>query len=82
MSLTTTPILSQSGSVPNIISGWISLAMSKANLNTFGSSGFGYGAVGKFPSGISCSLTTNTFSYPNSFNILLTGTFPEPWIGV
>ena len=82
LSLTTTPILSASGSVPNIISGLDSLAISKANLNTFGSSGFGYGAVGKFPSGISCSLTTSTFSYPSSFKTLLTGIFPLPCIGV
>ena len=56
----------------------MSLAISNANSKTCGSSGFGYDAVGKFPSGNSCSLTTSTFSYPNSFNTLLTGIFPVP----
>ena len=82
LSLTTTPILSQSGSVPKIISGDSCFAISNANSNTCGISGFGYGAVGKFPLGSSCSLTTFTFEYPSSDNTLLTGIFPLPWIGV
>ena len=42
----------------------------------------GYGQVGKFPSGNSCSGTTVTSSTPIILRILRTGLFPVPLSGV
>ena len=45
-------------------------------------SGFGYGQVGKLPSGCSCSLTTVIFVYPISFRVRVTGFKPLPFNGL
>ena len=82
MFLTTTPTLSQSGSVPTIISAPFSLAIDIAISNTAFSSGFGYSTVENFESGISCSLTTSTFLNPTSSKAFLIGKLPVPCIGV
>ena len=45
-------------------------------------SGFGYGQVGKFPSGCSCSGTTVTSETPARASTVVTGTRPVPLSGV
>ena len=80
--LTTTPTLSQSGSVPIIMSAPSFFAFSIAILKTSFSSGFGYFTVEKLGSGNSCSFITSTFLNPTSLSTVLIGTFPVPCIGV
>ena len=64
VSLTATPNLSQSGSVPITISAPILFAKSVAIFKASGSSGFGDFTVGKSPSGTLCSSTICTSVYP------------------
>ena len=45
-------------------------------------SGFGYGHVGKLPSGCSCSGTTVTSDTPARASTVVTGTRPVPFSGV
>ena len=80
--LTAIPTLSQSGSVAISKSASFSFAYFKPNVNASLISGFGYGQVVKFPSGFSCSGTTNTSLYPAISKTFLTGSLPVPFNGV
>ena len=81
-SLTAIPIRSQSGSVPNTISAFNSLANSIPKVKASLSSGFGDLTVEKSPSSFACSSTSETQWNPSFSNILETGTLPEPCNGV
>ena len=79
LSLTATPSLSQSGSVPITISASIFFASWSANSNASGSSGFGDLTVGKSPSGLAWDATTCTFLYPASSSTSGTDVIEVPW---
>ena len=80
-SYTATPSLSESGSVTIMMSAIDISAYFLAKSYVSSYSGFGTLKLGKSPSGLSCSFTANTFSYPSSRSDLLTGSLPEPLSG-
>ena len=81
-SSTAMPSLSQSGSVATRRSAFFVFERFIAHSKACLISGLGYGQVGKFPSGNSCSGTTVTSSTPIILRILRTGLFPVPLSGV
>ena len=76
------PTRSQSGSVAKSRSGRTVSASFKAHSKACRISGLGKGAVGKRPSGSSCSGTTVTLATPIRSRMARTGLLPVPCRGV